>query len=273
MGTVTIIKRPFITIDTGSPAFAGSRWNAVWVPVNYRFQFESITDRIVIRVYEYASNTLLSVSTHAPRPDLIMNFDISEYIRNYLYSELQTLTNEVNKTDPGNVLKCYLTYQVYDFNEDPDSLSPRPVYSEEANFICVTCSAKQYGDLYGGNMGEYVPYGVDVPENRKAKFLTAFERPVKFVGFPFSLSFIYSEVVANHEINRTEQELDVNGNNVGAEIVTGLDLTQGGQINYLQTSSNNPGVKFVDLSLTIGQSVPQTYVETGYVETGYTEIL
>lgn len=272
MGTVVITKRPIKTIYAGSPASAISSWVAGWVPINYQFLFQLPTDRIIIRVYEYASNTLLAVSTHAPRPDLTMNYDISEYVRSYLFSKLATINNEVNLKDPGNTLKVYFTYQVYDLNEDVDALSPRTLFSEEANYISVTCSAKQYGDLYGGNMGEYVPFGVDLDDQYKSKFLTAFEMPVKFIGFPFSLSFIYSEQIANHAINRDEVVLDVNGTQL-TEIVTPLDPSQGGQVNYLMTSSYQSTAKYADVSLSIGEAIPQAYVDAGYVDPGYTEIL
>lgn len=271
MGTVSILSRPLETVYIGSPLSATSNWNAGCVPINYKFQFELPTDRIIIRVYEYASNLLLSVSTHAPRPDLTMNFNLSESINPYLYSELITLTSETNKKDLGNTLKCYFTYQVYDLNEDPDDLTPRTLFTEESNYINVTQSAKQFGDLYGGNMAEYVPYGAEVPSNQRAKFLTAFDMPVKFEGYPFTLSFIYSDEIGSTEVSLYESLKNINGVETN-QYITLLDHTQAGHVNYLNTTSY-PSGSFCDLWLYLGDYIPQYYVEEGYVDDGYTEIL
>lgn len=72
-------------------------------------------------------------------------------------------------------------------------------------------AAKQIQDIYGTNMGEYVPTYDNTRANR-AKFQSVFARPTYFPGYPFSLNFIYSDNMLNYQLKRIEEQLDVNGN-------------------------------------------------------------
>jgi hypothetical protein len=60
-------------------------------------------------------------------------------------------------------------------------------YGSLTGFAYWSNSAKQIRDLYGSNMAEYVG-NLTTP----CKFLSVFERPTNFIGYPFSLSFITS---------------------------------------------------------------------------------
>lgn len=60
-------------------------------------------------------------------------------------------------------------------------------YGDLTSFAYWSNSAKQIRDLYGSNMAEYVG-NLEIP----CKFLSVFERPTNFIGYPFSLSFITS---------------------------------------------------------------------------------
>ena len=60
-------------------------------------------------------------------------------------------------------------------------------YGDLTSFAYWSNSAKQIRDLYGSNMAEYVG-NLTTP----CKFLSVFERPTNFVGYPFSLSYIVS---------------------------------------------------------------------------------
>jgi hypothetical protein len=63
-------------------------------------------------------------------------------------------------------------------------------------------SAKQIRDAYGSNMIEYV-----TNLNAPVKFLSVFNRPTNFIGFPFSLSWInggdYTKLIRRNENNGT----------------------------------------------------------------------
>jgi hypothetical protein len=60
-------------------------------------------------------------------------------------------------------------------------------YGDLTDFRYWSNSAKQIRDLYGSNMAEYVG-NLEIP----CKFLSVFERPTNFIGYPFSLSYITS---------------------------------------------------------------------------------
>ena len=59
-------------------------------------------------------------------------------------------------------------------------------YGDLTSFAYWSNSAKQIRDLYGSNMAEYVG-NLTTP----CKFLSVFERPTNFIGYPFSLSYIF----------------------------------------------------------------------------------
>jgi hypothetical protein len=83
--------------------------------------------------------------------------------------------------------------------------------SDIANSYFATLSAKQPGDRYGQNMGEYVPFQVeDLPLKNRAKWLTSFDTPVFWPTWPFAVDFIYSESLKGISIYRVEAELDQN---------------------------------------------------------------
>lgn len=72
-------------------------------------------------------------------------------------------------------------------------------------------SSKQILELYGSNMGEYVPT-LDDTRTDKAKFLTVFDKPTAFKNMPFALSFIYSDNLLNEQIEA--ESIGYNSNSV-----------------------------------------------------------
>jgi hypothetical protein len=80
----------------------------------------------------------------------------------------------------------------------------------DANVLFYTNSSNQIQDKYGYNMGSYVPT-FDNSRTDKAKFQSVFNRPTYFVGYPFSLNFIYSDNMLNYKVIRKEQTKDING--------------------------------------------------------------
>jgi hypothetical protein len=274
MATASITDRPIYPIGDSSPAVS-SRWIAAWNPIMYTFSFTGIDDTIaylIVYIYEYGSNTLLGKSTYHPRGNTL-RVDISHEVRSYLYSEFlpdftQGEPNSVNANDEGSTLKCYLKYQLVTIQEG-NTLAYGDLISDESNFIYCTNSAKQLGEPYGQNMALYVPYGIDTV--MKAKFLTKFDEPVYYPGYPFTISFIYSEYIVGHEIFLTEAKKDLNGNALGS-IETELLRQWGHSINQLKLQDSfASNVAYVDINLTTGQPTEDFYVESGYVEEGYTE--
>jgi hypothetical protein len=135
--------------------------------------------------------------------------------------------------------------------------------------------SKQLQDENNFNFGEFVPTLNDSRVN-KAKFLSVFNRPTYFNGYPFDLSFIYSDNLENKQIQRSETNIDVNGVN-GTPTLTNL-LTNGrGYVNRLQlTGSYSSSVKVVSVHLESGSNTTQnpstgggTYATVGTIFNPY----
>lgn len=142
-----------------------------------------------------------------------------------------------------------------------------------------TNSAKQVGDVYGSNMGEYCPTVDDLRPN-KAKFMTAFETLTYFEGFPFSLSFIYSDNIAPFQITREEERFDLNGGSLSTSS-DGLFETERWNVNRLMIAeSYSSDVDSIEVWLESGdeidtnevEEVPGDYVEIGYFEIAETDV-
>lgn len=125
----------------------------------------------------------------------------------------------------------------------------------EENAFYWTNSSKQIKDVYSANMGDYNPT-LDETRTNKAKFLSVFDKPTYFVGYPFSISFIYSEQLENNEISRREVTKNINGG-VVASTSDLLYMDGRGYINRLMLKQSYPSsVKTINL-----------YLEYGFTET------
>lgn len=109
-------------------------------------------------------------------------------------------------------------------------------------------AAKQIQDLYGENMGEYVPFNNYAAEDIRAKFLSDFNSPTYFPGFPFSLSFIYSESLFGTQTHKKEEHFDVNGNSTALTSKL-LDTGESPYVNRLMIDQDYGNDKCVDVWL------------------------
>lgn len=100
-------------------------------------------------------------------------------------------------TDVGMSGKYKLKFrECYNFTQQ--------AYGDLTGFRYWTNSAKQIRDLFGSNMAEYV-----TRLNGQAKFLSVFDKPTHFLGYPFSLSYIASELLLTKTLRRIENGSDV----------------------------------------------------------------
>lgn len=146
--------------------------------------------------------------------------------------------------------------------------------SDLPNTYWAVLAAKQPGDLYGQNMGEYVPFQVEaLPDEKRAKWLTSFDYPVYWQGWPFAIDFIYAEGLNGITVTSVEQGQDLNGISYGGPIELPLDATQIETVNRLTLSGGyDTEVEFLSLRLLTGDYVPDLYVAEGYVDDGYVEV-
>ncbi len=263
--SAAIVKRPILT-SSESPA-TKFRWVAAWNPIAYVFTITGATDPTTylnIQVYEYGSNRLLASDNYSVR-NQSLTIDISGIISSYLYSIYNPLYRPtINCKDHGSTIKAYIKYSVN------TSTVTGALVSDESNFIYVTNSAKQPLDLYGQSMREYTPTG---QEGNEAKFLTKFDQPVMFIGFPFNISWIFSELIMGHELQLVSEMLNIN-KVIQTDSEASLSVTQVHFINYLKLDySDEPStINYVDIYIKTGALSPDVYVYPGYVEDGYTEV-
>lgn len=142
-------------------------------------------------------------------------------------------------------------------------------FNAKANYFW-TNGTKQLREPHNFNAGELVTF----PTGPKAKFASDFDRPTMFRGFPFSLTFIYSDNLGGYAVNRVVETFDVNGSNIAGPTPMVLDATQGGGVNRLFVDSNQAtSVDFVEVWLEqdgIGTEVigwdTGTYSDGSYTE-------
>lgn len=136
----------------------------------------------------------------------LIRCDASGMLRSYLDIEEGYNFDLINRQDIGADLEYSLYYREI-FSYDGSTIIGGPPKSE-GNQYRVTNSVKQIGDAYGQNMREYMTY--PYATGNEMKFMDAANEPTYFPGYPYSLSFIYSELSPAYELNRHIEQLDVN---------------------------------------------------------------
>lgn len=268
---INIFTRPriFWYNNTGSPAVPiYSTWSAAYNPVIYTFQGlpADLGSKLLIQIFEFGSNVLLASNTYVFFKGTL-NIDVAPFIRTYLYGDYNPqFGSQINVKDPGKCIKFYITYQQI------TSAGTTLAAISDSNFVfTATMAAKQFGDQYGENMAGYILFPDDIPTNKKARFLTEFATPVKWIGWPHTLSFLFGEYTAGIEVKRETFELNVNRQQL-TNYDEDLDISQVRFVNYLKTPEpQQADTNYYRMYLHTGEPVEATYVDEGYVDNGYTQ--
>lgn len=129
-------------------------------------------------------------------------------------------------------------------------------------------AAKQLGSQYGQNLADYLPTNFD--RDTKAKFLTSFAEPTNFIGYPFSLSFIYPEELEPATVT-IKEEFVLNGAVVGTDDAN-IDSSQAKGVNHLMlTSTNVSGYDYINIWLHVGGVATRSYYNGGFIADEYFE--
>lgn len=121
-------------------------------------------------------------------------------------------------------------------------------------------------DEYGQNFAEYVP-SANVED--AAKFLTAFDTPTMFLGYPFSLSFIYPEDFKTISAYRKQRELNSVGGTIGT-LSHVLNANEAGGVNQLLIEGMwNSNTTQLDVYIQNAGGDAQQFMVTGYVVANY----
>lgn len=200
----------------------------------------------------------LGTARHRVDEKGIANVNIQRWIKTACVYENTFKYNAINKAIAGEGGKFSIRIQE-NYNNQKFILGP---------FLSLgywTNSAQQVLSKYGSNMGEYVPT-LDASRPEKAKFLTSFKRPTYFKGYPFSISFIYSDNLSNLQVIRKESQRTINDQ----EVVLNSDNvnpTQRFFVNRLMLKGDYPSsVKKVNLWLETGAILTASNIEysSGY---------
>jgi hypothetical protein len=127
--------------------------------------------------------------------------------------------------------------------------------------------SKQIQEENNYNFGEFVP-SLNNSRTNKAKFLSVFNKPTYFNNYPFSLSFVYSDLMLNKQLKRNEDS-----------VLTNLFVQGRGFVNRLMVTGSYPTTtKEINVHIEEDGTTTQnpttgtgTYT-TGNVFSGYTEI-
>lgn len=127
---------------------------------------------------------------------------------------------------------------------------------------------KAIGDEYGQNFADFVPQ-IDNPPS-KGKFLTGFEQPIIFTGYPFDLAFIKPDTYEGAYMWMYQVDKDSGGNPIGYNGAN-LDgaLALGVHRLDVNIGTPNPLTKSIDVSVWNGGTWGTLYVDPGYVADDY----
>jgi hypothetical protein len=185
-------------------------------------------------------------------PDLngFMKLRVNKWLKSSVTFQNTGNYSQINEAIPGEGTRFTITYkEMFDgSNEAKQTVSGSHYFSN---------SAKQIQDLHGTNMGDFTPFPNDSRDER-AKFLSVFPKPTYFPGYPFSLSFIYSDNLGNKQITREEEEFDINGVSVNTES-DNLLISERYYNNRLMIKQSYPSTtKEVDVWLDAGEASTDT---------------
>lgn len=261
--TVLAVSGNYVTIDTPFIGNGGSgRLNVV----------EQITNfKAYINIYDNVTGDI--IDSMYPKPDStgFLIQDVSGVIRSIVDTQTtidQSGINRANKGLSGGFTVGYgATYRIAGIGD----VTLPEVISADKVYYWISAARQVQGDTslgmagIGQNMKEYVPKNL---ASSDAKFLTMFERPTYFEGFPFFMSFLYDEDFNENYLERHQQDVDVNGTSVGAETDTNLLVSERGYVNQMLVRTPNTGASGFDVWLEVGDTIEDGYVDGGAIELG-----
>jgi hypothetical protein len=200
-------------------------------------------------------------------PTGIARIDVSKRIQPLLkFINAHTYTG-VNTTDASAGGKFNIQYrEVWLSNLNP-------AWSSFTNAMThyFVRAVKQIQQQYGSVMGEHSTF-FPAAQDCNARFLVPAAEVSYWPGFPFDLSFIYSEKIAPYDVSRKQNNLDLNKQLIGSTTTTLLDGSQHTSVNRLMLDTVPATAEYVDVWLHADSNASPadlSYMEPGYVATGY----
>lgn len=252
---ITAISGNWITTNLTAPgSYSGGFVNFVDAYKNYYI------DTKIFGVNDSGQYIEIGTSRNKPNPTGLIKVNVHKWLKTVAVYRNEFLYNAINKAIIGEGSKFSIRYRE-NFNGLSTSFSGYSAVSYWSN------SAKQIQDIFGSNMGEFVPT-LDDTRAKRAKFLSVFEKPTYFVGFPFSLSFIYSDNLLNLQVKRMESTKDLNGTQI-ALTNTNLNATQRFSVNRLMLKEDYiSAVKTLEVWLETGDAIIVSPLDNGVYSDG-----
>lgn len=264
--TVDSVNGQYITIDT---PFIGNG-NAGRVNLIDRLQ----NFKAFINIYDGVTDAL--IESVYPKPDStgFLIYDVSGVIRSLLNTQAEANQSVINVANDGISGSFKIGYgATYKFVSPSVTIDVTIPETIDPSVYYWLSAAKQIDgntsdgiDGIGQNLKDHVPKNLNGSE---AKFLTMFETPTYFEGFPFTLSFLYDEDFETVYLDRHQQDLNINGVNIGSETDNTLNVNGRGYVNQMLIRTPNTGADSFDVWLEVGDEITGGgYVEMGGIERG-----
>lgn len=177
---------------------------------------------------EFVATSVIDGSTYTdtirltPSANGTFNLDMSDIVVKYLANKNSRVYGSgVNNPDEPHTGYFTLKYRtVITYN---GTITSNYSLVSGGNPFYFIKGALQFGAEYDSNLANYVPLwgnatlaSTEPDVSNQAKFLTKFTKPIYNEGWPFDLSFIYSEALHGQQVQKVELFKDLNGNSVGA---------------------------------------------------------
>lgn len=181
-----------------------------FININHKKDYYKL---LTLITYQDAITGQQSTITSTNRPDNkgLIKADLSNFLQSLLRAKDESEYTETNYRDT-NLSASYQIAYAEVWNEG--DIKKQTEWITIAEPYYVVYAAKQLGNLYGGNLAEYVPFKSVLPGAPLAKWIVDFTEPVYSNTYPFDLGFIYGEDVAGLNLYASISLLDINRNPV-----------------------------------------------------------
>ena len=187
--------------------------------------------------------------------------DINSFLNKFIADKPLNTFPTVNVSEEGSSIPFLISWKETGF-----PFASSQVRSITDTFYGAMC-ANQLQDPYGGNLADHTILlnGGDSGNGHKGKFLTVFEEPIYYPGYPFSIGFVIQDVVGfAQDIAKKEEQIDAAGNIIATTtpILQDTDYTKIHQL--VLDGTYSPNVECIDVALDTGPFSPTPTI-TGIV--------